>query len=73
MTTVRTADLATLRRLAHPLAQLGLGWEDIAVILVRELPPSISRDDIRGAVIPKLKGKTHGHEANHNASPGQIR
>jgi hypothetical protein len=73
MTPVRASDLATLRTLAHPLAALGLGWEDIAYVLARELPPSISRDDIRNLVIPKLKGKTHGHETNHIASPGQIR
>jgi hypothetical protein len=61
MTTVRAIDLATLRTLAQPLAQLGLGWEDIAHVLARELPPSISGADIRYFVIPKLRGKTHGH------------
>jgi hypothetical protein len=70
MTTVRATDLAALRALAYPLAQLGLGWEDIAHVLARELPPSISRDDIKHFIIPKLNGKTHGHQSNHNAQIG---
>ena len=52
--TVRDADLETMRRTVRPYLGEGTGWEDIFLNLETVLPPSISREDVRKFVIPRL-------------------
>lgn len=53
--TVREADLQTMRHvIKRYAANWGLGWEDLWVECWHNLPPSISREDVRRFVIPRL-------------------
>jgi len=53
--TVREADLLKMRETISPWHQLGHGWEDVWAMFWDRLPPSISREDVRRFVIPRLK------------------
>ena len=52
--TVRDADLETMRVLLEPLVKAFLGWEDLWRYYGGILPPSISKEDVRRFVIPRL-------------------
>ena len=52
--TVREADLKTMRNIVRLYLSEGQGWEDIYLNLETVLPPSISREDVRRFVIPRL-------------------
>ena len=52
--TVREADLNKMRDIVRMWLWLGHGWEDIWCKVHRLIPPSISREDVRRFVIPRL-------------------
>lgn len=52
---VRDADLAAMRRVLQLLDGSDLGWEDAWARWQTFLPPSISREDVRRFVIPRLE------------------
>lgn len=53
--TVREADLETMRFVLAPWWASGYGWEDAWAHGRHMLPPSISREDVRRFVIPRLE------------------
>lgn len=52
---VREADLETMRGILLVWRNSGYGWEDIWHVSAHMLPPSISREDVRRFVIPRLE------------------
>lgn len=54
--TVREADLQKMRDVVAPWRLSGYGWEDLWIMFFLYLPPpSISREDVRRFVIPRLE------------------
>jgi hypothetical protein len=50
----RTVDLVIMRHAVRDLVKSGLGWEDIWREVKGQFPPSISAEDLRQYVIPRL-------------------
>lgn len=52
--TVREVDMETMRAAVGFYIRAGMGWEDAWRETIGILPPSISREDVRRFVIPRL-------------------